>query len=193
MEGPSVDAFCLASRFLVQAVQSVPESRWHSTGLGSWNMRELVAHANRAHTTIEDYLFRPRSPEPADGGYFSEAAVAERGREAVAALGESPAATVAARSDEVIALVEMTSPDATIGSPAGTMTLSAYLPSRTAELTIHGLDIVHALEVALSAPSPALQESLAVVTRLSVGKGNGELVLLALSGRRELPPYFSVY
>ncbi|MGO9962945.1 MAG: maleylpyruvate isomerase N-terminal domain-containing protein [Acidimicrobiales bacterium] len=193
MEGSSVEAFRLASRFLVQAVQAVPESKWHSTGLGNWDMRELVAHANRAHTTIEDYLFRPRSPEPPDSGYFSEAAVAERGREAVAALGESPAVTVAAKSDEVIALVEMTSPDATIGSPAGTMTLSAYLPSRTAELTIHGLDIVHALEVELPAPSPALQESLAAVTRLSVAKGKGELVLLALAGRRELPPHFSVY
>jgi len=163
--GPIVDAFALASRFLVQAVQSVPESRWDSPGLGSWDMRELVAHANRAHTTIEDYLFRPRPPEPPDGNYFSDAAIAERGREAVTALGESPVATVAAKSDEVIALVETTSPEATIGSPAGTMTLSAYLPSRIAELTVHGLDIVHALGLELPAPSGALQESLAAVTR----------------------------
>jgi uncharacterized protein (TIGR03083 family) len=193
MEGPSVEAFRLASRFLVQAVESVPESKWDSAALGSWDMRELVAHANRAHTTIEDYLSQPRTPEPPDSGYFSEAAVAERGRRAVAALGESPAATVSAKSDEVIALVEMTSPEATVGSPAGTMTLGAYLPSRTAELTIHGLDVVRALGVELFAPLPALQESLAAVTRLSVGKGSGELVLLALSGRAELPPRFSVY
>ena len=88
MEGPSVEAFRLASRFLVQAVESVPESKWDSAAFGRWDMRELVAHANRAHTTIEDYLSQPRTPEPPDSGYFSEAAVAERGRRAVAALGK---------------------------------------------------------------------------------------------------------
>ena len=193
MQGPVVEAFNQASRFLVQAVRLVPDSGWTSPGLGDWDMRELVAHANRAHTTVRDYLTHPRSPVASDSDYFSKAAVAGRAREAVAALGDNPAAAVAEKSDEVVSLVEMTSPDATIGSPAGTMTLSTYLPSRVAELTIHGLDIVRALGAELAVPAPALQESLAFVTGWSVREGKGTLVLLALSGRVRLPQHFSVY
>lgn len=109
------------------------------------------------------------------------------------ALGEDPAAGVAAASDTVIALIEKAPRDATIGSPAGTMTLEAYLPSRVAELTIHGLDILRALGAELAVPLPALQESLAFVARRSMNKADGEMVLFALTGRGELPAGYSVY
>ena len=42
-------------------------------------------------------------------------------------------------------------------------------------------------------PLPALKESLATLTARAVSTGNGSLVLLALSGRAELPEGFSVY
>lgn len=193
MDESTTDAFNLASRFLVQAVRLVPENAWDRPGLGSWNLLELVGHANRAHSTVEEYLLRPRPPERQGSDYFSDAAIAARGREAVAVLGDSPAVTIAAKSDEIIALVARTSPNATIGSPAGTMTLGEYLPSRIAELTIHGLDIVHALGAVLPVPLPSLKESLAMVAARAIARGNGALVLLALSGRAELPDGFSVY
>ena len=104
MDESTTDAFSLASRFLVQAVRLVPETAWDAPGLGSWNMLELVGHANRAHTTVEEYLLHPRPPEQQGSNYFSDAAVAERGRDAVAALGEHPAVTIAAKSDKIIAL-----------------------------------------------------------------------------------------
>jgi len=73
------------------------------------------------------------------------------------------------------------------------MTLSEYLPSRTAELTIHGTDIVRALGSELAAPTEALVESLAFVTEWCATKGIGEVVLRALSGRAPLPSGFSAY
>jgi uncharacterized protein (TIGR03083 family) len=192
VDGPLTEAFTRASQFLVQAVRLVPASMWEAPGLGTWTVRELVCHANRGQTTVEEYLLRPQEPEPPGSTYFSPSAIAQRGREAVAALGDDPAAVVGSVSDRVISLVELTSSDAQIGSPAGTMPLPFYLPSRVAELTIHGLDVVRAIGADLEPPPEALRESLAFTTQLSVRKGSGTAVLLALSGRGQLPADYSV-
>lgn len=196
MEDALKTAFADASRFLVSAVALVPVTAWDEPGLDRWTMRELVGHANRSHTLIEEYLLRPLPPEPPGSSYFSDAAVAARGREAAAALGDDPAAAVRAASASAIALVGRTAPDAPVGSPMGTMPLARYLPSRTAELTIHGLDITRAVNAALAPPAAALQESLAFAAVSAARRGGtetGVTVLLALSGRGALPPGFSVY
>ena len=192
MDDGSVTAYRDASRFLVEAVRAVPDSGWDAPGLGDWNVRELVGHANRGHTTVADYLVRPQQPEPPGSTYFSDAAIAARGREAVRALGADPASAVAAASTAVVELIEQSPPDAKIGSPAGTMTLAQFLPSRTAELTIHALDIVRAIGADLSAPPTALRESLVYVAQRAARK-SGQDVLLALSGRAPLPAGYSVY
>jgi hypothetical protein len=193
MEGPLARGFEAASRFFGQAVQVIPDHAWDERGLGTWSVRELVGHANRAHTTIEEYLRQPQPPEPAGSRYFSPEAIAERGRQAVAALGDDPKAAVAVACQRAVRLIAGTSAHATIGSPAGTMILGAYLPSRTAELTIHGLDIVRALGVELAAPDEALLESFRFLAGHIMRRGNGEVALLALSGRTALPPGFSAY
>jgi hypothetical protein len=193
MEGPLVLAFGLASRFFAEAVGLVPAPAWQQGGLGGWDLLELVAHGNRAHTTLEEYLLRPRPPEPAGSSYFSDEAVAARSREAVAALGTDPVRAVVAASERAIALVERTPANATVGSPAGTMALGVYLPSRIAELTIHGLDVAGALGLELAAPPLALVESLRFLTGRLVKKGDGQAVLLALAGRAPLPPGLSAY
>jgi uncharacterized protein (TIGR03083 family) len=194
MEGSSATAFKAASTFLLEVVAAVSPEDWERAGLGSWSVRELVAHANRAHTTVEEYLLRPRPPEPRGSGYFSEEAIAERARESLDSLGDDPAGAVAASSEQVTRLVDEAAQDATIGSPAGTMTLAAYLPSRTAELTIHGIDLLNALR-RTSPPVPigAIAESLSFTAGRAVSRGNGELLLLATSGRAQLPEGFSVY
>jgi uncharacterized protein (TIGR03083 family) len=193
MDGSLTDAFGQASRFLVQAVSLVPASKWEAPGVGSWTVRELVGHANRGQLTVEEYLLRPQLPELRGSTYFSESVIAQRGREAAAALGDDPSAVVGSASERVIALVEATPPDATVGSPAGTMELRAYLPSRVAELTIHGLDVVRAVGAELEPPPEASRESLVFTSQLSVRKGSGTAVLLALSGRGQLPTDYSVY
>jgi Mycothiol maleylpyruvate isomerase N-terminal domain len=203
VQGPSADAFSQASRYFVAAVCSVPASSWDETGLGTWSVLELVGHANRAHTTLEDYLSGPHDPEPPGSLYFSAEAIADRGRRAVAALGTDPPGAVAAASSHVIALVDATPADAQVASPVRTMSLAAYLPSRTAELTIHALDVLFAVGAASTAegpvsslppvPTEALEEALRFVTGHAVRQGKGVVALLGLAGRSPLPPDFSVY
>jgi uncharacterized protein (TIGR03083 family) len=183
------------SQFLQDAIALIPDDGWDQPGLGTWTLRELVGHANRAHTLIEEYLLRPRPPEPPDSPYFHPDAIAARGREAVADLGDDPPAAVAAAAAAAIALIGRTDPDATVGSPIRAMPLREYVPSRTAELTIHALDVAAALGADLTPPPAALQESLVFTARLSALRSaeSGTAVLLALSGRGALPDGYSAY
>jgi uncharacterized protein (TIGR03083 family) len=191
MDGPSADAFVAASGFFVAVVGTVPEGAWASPGLGTWTVLDLVGHGNRAHTTLVEYVLQPRPPEPPGSGYFSE--------EAIAALGDDPYGAVGAASGRAIALVRERAADEAVAGPAGATTLAAYVPTRVAELTIHGLDILRALEVSapdvapVPVPPEALAESLRCVSERVVGQGTGAVALLALSGRLPLPPGFSAY
>lgn len=176
----------------MEVVRRVPADGWEKPGLGTWTVRELAGHANRAHTTVEEYLRDPRPPEPPDSGYFRPEAIAERGRQAVASLGDDPAAAVAADSARAVALVEATPLDAALGSPMGTTTLGGYLPSRVAELAIHGLDLARATGGDLLPPPSVLEEALVFVARRAAGH-QGAAVLRALTGRGQLPAGYSVY
>jgi uncharacterized protein (TIGR03083 family) len=193
VDGPLADSYEAASAFFVQATQAVPDTAWGSVGLGKWTVLDLVGHGNRAHTLVEEYVLRPQPPVGPGSDYFSEARINERAREAVSALGDDPKGSVVSTAARVIALVRSTPADATLGSPAMTTTLAGYLPSRIAELTIHGLDLSRALGTEIAAPQPALLESLRFVAVPLVKQGKGELALLALSGRVPLPPGFSAY
>jgi uncharacterized protein (TIGR03083 family) len=194
MQGHDFDAFCVASQYLVEVVAAVPELAWDDPGLGEWTILETVGHANRANVIIVDYLERPQPPEPPGSAYFTDANIAQRARAAVASLGDDPRATVARDTATAVALIGSKPADATVGSPMGTMTLRAYLPSRTAELTIHALDIARALHLDLAPPTEALVETLAFVATISdTRKKQGVAVLMALTGRGDLPAGFSVY
>src|SRR3954470_18773802 len=77
--------------------------RWERPGLGEWDVRALVGHTSRSLLTVESYLARP-APDvavPTPVAYYLATsaaadgpAVAERGRDAGAALGADPAAAV---------------------------------------------------------------------------------------------------
>jgi uncharacterized protein (TIGR03083 family) len=193
VDGPLAETYDTASRFFVQAVQAVPDDAWGSVGLGEWTVLDLVGHGNRAHTTVEEYLLRPQPPVGPGSDYFSEARINDRAREAVSALGDDPKGTVASTAARVVALVRKTPANAALGSPVRTMTLAEYLPSRIAELTIHGIDLTRALGAEIEAPPAALQQSLRFLADPLVRQGKAELALLALSGRAQLPPGFSTY
>ena len=172
---------------------SIPDGHWESPGLGDWSVRELVAHGNRAHTTVAQYLLEPQEPQAPGSSYFSDEAIAARAREAVAALGNDPVRAVEAAATTAIALIEQSSPERTISGPAGAMMLAQYLPSRTAELTVHGLDIALAVGAQLTAPATAVEASLAFVARLAARRNTGQQLLLAAVGRSPLPTGYSVY
>jgi len=193
MDGDLATSFAEASQYFVRVVSLVPDDRWDEPGLGDWSVRELAAHTNRAHTTVVEYLLHPHAPQREGSTYFSAEQIAARGRAAVAALGDDPLAAVRQASEDALVLVARTSADATIGSPMGAMALAEYLPSRTAELTIHSLDLARALGVDEPAPPAAVATSLVFAAQVAGSAGSGQQVLLALTDRGELPPAYSVY
>jgi Mycothiol maleylpyruvate isomerase N-terminal domain len=204
--GGDRECFRAAAQGFVAAVSAVAArggDLWGKPALGVWTVRDLVGHASRSLTTVEAYLAQSvdeiviRSPldylRALRGSSLDATAVAERGREAGAALGEDPTAAVRTLAARVLALVDATPDDAPLPTAFGGATLAAYLPTRTFELAVHTLDLVAAVELdppaGLAAPVAA---SLALAAG-AAGEGNDAgLVLLALTGRRGLPPGFSI-
>ena len=78
---------------------------------------------------------------------------------------------------------------AVIGTPFGERSLDSYLPSRAAELVVHGLD----LDTSVDPPAEALADCGAFLVSQAVASGRGVDVVRALSGRGTLAPAFNVY
>jgi uncharacterized protein (TIGR03083 family) len=187
-------------------VQQVPAHRWGDHGLGDWDLRALVGHAGRALTTVVEYLGQA-GDEPAQltdaAAYFATAtrlmpaaqlneSVRLRGVQAGAQLGKDPAATVRGWLTDAVNALHATSGDPVVPTVVGRMPLSAYLPTRTFELTVHGLDLAATLGVDAAWPEAALIETIRLAGDVAVHTGNATTVLRALTGRRSLPEGFSV-
>jgi uncharacterized protein (TIGR03083 family) len=189
-------AFADAAAWFVETAARV-EDQWDSPGLGEWTIRDLVGHTSRSFITVEFYLddevgdVELRTPAE----YFQRvmasvgdpAAVAQRGRDAGAVLGSSPAQAVAEIASRVLQLVQRSAPDAQLQTPAGRMRLADYLPTRTFELTVHTCDLAVALGIHLTPPHSSTVASMVLAGDLVVARGDGAGVLLALTGRRPLP------
>jgi uncharacterized protein (TIGR03083 family) len=203
MESAAVRAGYLgAAQAFLELVGQVPDEAWSKPALGEWDVRGLTGHASRALTTVETYLAAPASGPRQDGpvSYFvavregtSPEAIARRGRETGDALGPDPAGAVQELVQRITALVRATPDDALLATPAGAMTLVDYLPTRTFELAVHGLDLARALGL----PTPAsLAPGIAASVELAGAIGArlptaGDLLLL-LTGRTGLPDGLSV-
>jgi uncharacterized protein (TIGR03083 family) len=199
-----VATFASAAGSFAALVRDIPADRWDGPGLGKWDLRSLVGHTSRSLITVSTYLQQPAEREdittpqeyyakvnPAALG-VAPADIVERGRQAGRDLGDDPAATV----DELVSRVLDELSDA--GNPliqviggAG-IRLHTYLPTRTFELAVHGLDIARAVEISFPVPAGVLEVATGLAARIAVAEGQGQAVLLALTGRAELPPSFSV-
>ena len=190
----SVSAFAAAADFLVVVVDRVTDSDWERPGLGSWNVRELVAHASRGMTTVEQYLIEPVDPATVPKDYATPEAIEARARAAVAALGDDPSATVRQTRDRVVPLIARTPMDAVVGSPFGRTTLGR-VPARRVPRSSRSTASTSPTRSGstVEPPSDALAETLRHVANVAVGSGHGRELLRALSGRDVLPPGFSVY
>jgi uncharacterized protein (TIGR03083 family) len=189
----------------VTLVRAVGDSDWLEPALGEWTVRDLTGHTSRALLTVESYLDPTRTvdhPALRDSAAYvaaaaaalaDPAAVAERGRQAAAALGERPATTVSAIAERVLALIDRSDDETLVTTPVGTMTLAGYLPTRTFELVVHSLDLRAATGAEFPAQfAGALAGCLQLAGELAVAQGDGIDVLLALTGRATLPDGFSV-
>jgi uncharacterized protein (TIGR03083 family) len=175
-------------------------ARWDGPALGEWDVRALVGHTSRSFLTVEEYLARPAAAvEVASTADYYRAirgrttgpAVAQRGRDAGAALGDDPAAAVASIAARVLPLVAACTGDELPTTLAGGMRLADYLPTRTFELAVHTCDLAVALGEPMNVPQPAAAEALALVSELAVGDGTAGPLLLAATGRG-MPDGFSV-
>ena len=202
MVGPERLAYERAAGFFVSTVEQVRPEQWDNPGLDRWSVRDLVGHTSRALLTVETYLRQPASAveveTPVD--YFLAALagtggpdqIAQRGREAGAALGPDPANAVRDIAARVLSLVTTADDAQLLSTPVGGMRLRDYLPTRTFELVVHTLDLAAALGVPAEPPPEPAGLSLQIATDLALRSGCGAEVLLALTGRRPLPAGFSV-
>jgi uncharacterized protein (TIGR03083 family) len=196
--------FASAARAFAELVHELPASTWGGPGLGDWDMRALVGHASRSLITVSTYLTTTASQEDVTSphDYYAKirdyaskagaAAIVERGRQAGRDLGADPAATVDALANRALDDLDGAG-DPLIAVIGGLgIRLSNYLPTRTFELAVHGLDIVRASGVQFRLPDEVLDQATVLAARVANALGHGEPVLLALTGREALPDPFSV-
>ncbi|GAC1407640.1 MAG: maleylpyruvate isomerase N-terminal domain-containing protein [Mycobacterium sp.] len=199
-----VATFASAAHSFAALAHDIPADRWDGPGLGDWDLRSLVGHASRSLITVSTYLKQPAEREdisspqeyyatmnPAALG-LAPAGIVERGRQAGRDLGDDPAATVDGLVSRVLGeLSGAGDPLITVIGGAG-IRLRMYLPTRTFELAVHALDTARAVGISFALPTDVLNEATGLASRIGVAEGYGETVLLALTGRAELPPAFSI-
>jgi uncharacterized protein (TIGR03083 family) len=199
-----VATFGSAARSFAALIHDIHGDRWDGPGLGEWDLRSLVGHTSRSVITVSTYLAHAAEREdittphdyyarvnPAALG-MAPADIVERGRQAGRHLGNNPAATVDDLVSRVLdELSEAGNPLIQVIGGAG-IRLHTYLPTRTFELAVHGLDIARAIDISFALPPNVLEESTGLAARIAVAEGHGETVLMALTGRAELPPSFSI-
>jgi len=188
--------YAAAARSFADLVARLPAAAYDGPGLGDWDLRALVGHTARALVTVRTYLDQPAEEAVVEtaADYLTRAtgtatdptAVLERGRAAGAALGDDPAASVRALVEEVLAKVADFGDGYVLGTVAGPMRLVDYLPTRTFELVVHGLDIGRAAGLDPAYPEPVLAQAVALAGQAAVRTGHGPDLLLALTGRQEL-------
>lgn len=193
-------AFTAAAEWFVRTAAAV-EDQWDRPGLGEWDVRALVGHTSRSLLTVEAYLAHPAAAVEVESTaeYFratrriaASSAVAARGREAGAALGDDPAGAVEEIATRVLRLLDSEDGAALVTTIAGGMRLVDYLPTRTFELAVHTADLATALGLSPDVPPTAARQALAVVSGLAVDEGLAGPLLLAATGRPRLPPGYSV-
>ena len=194
--------YLAAARAFEAQVRGLGATDWTGPGLGEWDLRALVGHASRSLVTVLTYLDHPADEPTVDSAAdyyrliadasFDASDVTARGVAAGEALGDDPAGAVAGLVDEVAGKLGLYDDDYVLTTIMGPMRLSAYLPTRTFELVVHGLDIAKAAGVDVSYPAEAVAEAVALAGAVAVRAGRGADVLLALTGRAPLPEGFSV-
>lgn len=201
------DVFASAARSFAELAVGIPAGAWDGPGLGDWTVRDLVGHTSRSLVTVSTYLKSPADHQDVTDAadYYVKirdvavgagaAAIVERGRQAGRDLGADPAATIdrllAQALADIAAIPGTEDPLIEVIGGLG-IRLSSYLPTRTFELAVHGLDIARAVGVEHLPPADVLAEAAALAARIGAAAGQGPTVLLGLTGRSDLPAGFSV-
>lgn len=195
--------FAEAAESFIRVVSLVDREQWSDRGLGEWDVRALVGHTCRALLTVENYLdvedpgavsmaTAERYYATIYSEYTDPDAIAQRGVEAGAWLGDSPLDQITAARDRVMAILDEQESDRRVSIGGLGIPLTEYLRTRTFELVMHTIDIADAIGVP-SEISPELQRhTLALAAGIAVETDRGEQLLRGLTGRGALPAEFSV-
>ena len=192
----------------VDLASRVPADRWDSPALGDWTLRDLAGHTVSSGLRQVPGVLGTPAEEIAVGaaeGYWAfarrvppsiletfVAASATDARETGRELGDDPGdllRDLAGRATQALAAV---GDDDLVTTPAGGMRVRDWLPTRTFELVVHGMDTAAAAGVPHGIAPEAIAEAAAQAARVAAALGDGETLLRALTGRGELPPAFSV-
>jgi uncharacterized protein (TIGR03083 family) len=193
--------FSTAVELFVGLAKQVGPDQWDAPGLGVWTIRDLVGHTARALVTIEAYLQTPSREVEVKGPaeYYRKslakntpAEVADRGRRSGRELGPDPAGEIERIAARVLPLVARASDTLLVATPVGGMRLVDYLPTRVFELTVHSLDLAHALDIFVDLPTQAAASSLHLLAHLAQTHPDPGALLLAATGRAPLPEGFTV-
>ena len=203
MAGPVV-MFESAARSYADLARRIPDGAWDGPGLGDWDLRSLVGHTSRSLITVSTYLqtsaehedvATPQEYYARIADYMSTAgadAITERGRQAGRDLGADPVRAIDDLIKRVLGELGIAG-DPLIEVIGGLgIRLHTYLPTRTFELAVHGLDIARATGLSFSLPEDVLAEATLLAAQIGVATGRGETLLMSLTGRTALPPSFSV-
>ncbi|MEV6342614.1 maleylpyruvate isomerase N-terminal domain-containing protein [Actinoplanes sp. NPDC051851] len=187
---------------------SIPPDRLDVPGLGDWSLRDLIGHTvSSALRQVPAVLATPAPQVEIDSpeGYFAyarsappalvAAAVAastEDARRTGASLGTAPADMVSELVGRATQALANVNDDDPVVTSAGGMRVRDWIPTRTFELVVHGLDAAAAASLPLDLAPDALTESLTLAARVAALTGQGSTVLRTLTGRGPLPATFSV-
>ena len=184
-------------------VTRIGEDQWETVALGEWSLRSLVGHTTRAILTVESYLLLDdpgfANVQNAESYYArvyrdltDPASVAARGVEAGIWLGDDPAQAIFDAIGRVTALVDSAPKERIVSIGGLGIELPEYLRTRTFELVVHSLDISRATGLPHGQSPDALSATLELAAGISAARGDGETLLLALTGRGDLPEGYSV-
>lgn len=192
-----------AADVFVGLVRGIRPDQWETHGLGVWSVRSLVGHTARALITVRDYLeLDPATQVDMEtaGDYYGQIylvytnpdAIAQRGVEAGLALGDDQVARIEALKDEALTLILAQEPTRLVSLGGMGIPLNEYLKTRVFELVVHSIDIARATGQQAVFDPDLIEEAAALAAGVAARKGDGELLLMALTGRERLPEGFSV-
>lgn len=184
-------------------VERIDDAQWEQPALGVWDLRGLVGHTTRAILTVEGYLALDdpgfESVPDAEGYYGrvyrdlgSPDEVAARGVEAGVWLGDDPAQAVHDAIGRAMAAIDAAPAERIVSIGGLGIRLPEYLRTRVFELVVHSIDIANAIGVPHGQPQPAVMATLELAAGIAAMRGQGEELLMALTGRRALPEGYSV-
>jgi uncharacterized protein (TIGR03083 family) len=194
-------AFREASHWWRSLVGGIEDHQWDQPGLGQWDVKELVAHGNRAFKTVFEYVDGPvKDPTPiaSAAAYFRivlaeqtpHVHIAARAKREAAELAD-PVTTTDDLAVRAMRVLDRMAPETELHLFVGEMALSQYLATRVVELVVHGTDLSEAIGIPSSPPIAAAKVALAVLVDLSTADDVGTIVRL-LTGRSGSLPLANV-